>query len=546
MDTQTPDGTAAGGAPEPGPAPAPEAGPTGATPPPPGWAPGQSWAPAPGAPATSNGFFAGVRRLGVVRTEDRWIGGVASGLARRLGVDALLVRAVLAVSVLLGGLGLVVYGVAWALLPEERDGRIHLEEMVAGRFDIGLLGAFGMTIVGLGRGTDVFWLLHVPQGLQGLAWVLFVGGLIALVVVAVNHRDGRPSAPRPTSPYGPGAPTGPYGPYRPAPQGPPAGPVPPAPTAPPVTPTGATSVPLTSETSSHMSATQPLPVPERPAPQAPASPYGPAPYASTPYPPAPSSPYGPTPHTPTATTPPPYGPTYGPYPTVGAPPVATAPKPPKPPRRGPGGTTVGVVVALSLLGLAVLMLADRTGTFDGPVLLTAGGIAVVLAGLGIMVSGLRGRTSGLLGFLAIVGLVVLAPATAIEDGTVTWTDGTTVGSTSQWTPVSRSEAEQGLSVGAGDTVADLTGLRLGGDPVEVPISMGVGDLRIVVPEGAAVRAVVTNGAGSVTWDVDGDSQTVDALGISDRTFETQSAQDGQAELVLEVSLGAGEITIEEN
>ncbi|WP_448630176.1 PspC domain-containing protein [Cellulomonas soli] len=237
MDTQTPDGTAPGGAPEPGPGPASEAGPTGTTPPtaapdaatgaPTGAAPGQAWAPPPGAARGSNGFFTGVRRFGVVRTEDRWIGGVAGGLARKLGVDPLLARAVLAVSVLLGGLGLVVYGVAWALLPEESDGRIHLEEMVAGRFDIGLLGAFGLTIVGLGRGTDVFWLLHVPEGLQGLAWVLFVGGLIALVVTAVNRRDGRTPPPRPTSPYGPGMPPGPYGPYRPTP---------PAPSPPPPSP----------------------------------------------------------------------------------------------------------------------------------------------------------------------------------------------------------------------------------------------------------------------------------------------------------------------
>ncbi|WP_448630177.1 hypothetical protein [Cellulomonas soli] len=80
----------------------------------------------------------------------------------------------------------------------------------------------------------------------------------------------------------------------------------------------------------------------------------------------------------------------------------------------------------------------------------------------------------------------------------------------------------------------------------MPISVGVGDVRVIVPQGAAVRAVVTNGAGSVSWDVGGDSQSTDGLGLSDRTFETQSAQDGQAELVVEVSLGAGDITIEEN
>ena len=62
-------------------------------------------------------FFAGLRGLGVVRTQDRWIGGVAGGLGLRLGVDPLVTRGLFAASILLGGLGLVLYGIAWALLP---------------------------------------------------------------------------------------------------------------------------------------------------------------------------------------------------------------------------------------------------------------------------------------------------------------------------------------------------------------------------------------------------------------------------------------------
>ncbi|GAA3804845.1 PspC domain-containing protein [Cellulomonas soli] len=542
MDTQTPDGTAPGAAPDPGPAAAASAGPAGTPPPqaPPAAGP---WAPPAAGSRPLNGFFGGVRRLGIVRTDERWIGGVAGGFARKLGVDPLLARGILAVSVLLGGLGLVVYGVAWALLPEERDGRIHLEEMVAGRFDIGLIGAFGLTIVGLGRGTDVFWLLHVPDGLQGLAWVLFVGGLVALVVVGVNHRqsDGRPAAPRPTTPYGPGAPYRPYGPYGPYPQpgaptdsAPAASAAPTAPAAPFGTPApfggpARPTSPATSETSTPMSATLPVPPPGPQTTPPPAAPYGPAPYT-----------YGP------------YSTTQGPVP--GRPPVATAPplpprppKPPRPPRQGPGAATVGVVVSLSLLGLAVLMLADRAGWFDGPVLLTAGGIAVVLGGLGIMVSGARGRSSGLLGFLSIAGLVVLAPAVAVENGSMIWTsDGTVTSSAAQWTPTSRSEAETGLTAGVGDTTVDLTQVRLGGEAVEVPISMDVGNLRIIVPSGTGVRAVVTNDLGSITWDVDGEHQEASGVALSDREFETQAAQDGNEQLVLEVSLDAGDITIEEN
>ncbi|WP_273653955.1 PspC domain-containing protein [Cellulomonas fimi] len=162
--------------------------------------------PGPRTPATG-GFFAAVRRTGMFRGDDRWIGGVCDGLARRFGLDPLLVRGLFAASILLGGLGLVVYGVAWALLPEQSDGRIHLEEMVAGRFDVALLGALGVAIVGLARGDHWFWFWDGPPGwLQGLLWVAFIAGVIALIVTAANRRAN------PAPVYGPA----PYAPTPPA------------------------------------------------------------------------------------------------------------------------------------------------------------------------------------------------------------------------------------------------------------------------------------------------------------------------------------------
>lgn len=57
------------------------------------------------------------RRL-VRSTDDRWLGGVCGGLADYLGVDANLIRVVVAVATLLGAGSLVVaYIVAWFLMP---------------------------------------------------------------------------------------------------------------------------------------------------------------------------------------------------------------------------------------------------------------------------------------------------------------------------------------------------------------------------------------------------------------------------------------------
>lgn len=52
-------------------------------------------------------------------TDDRWIGGVCGGLAEYAGVDAGLIRLILAVATILGaGSLIVIYLVAWIIMPK--------------------------------------------------------------------------------------------------------------------------------------------------------------------------------------------------------------------------------------------------------------------------------------------------------------------------------------------------------------------------------------------------------------------------------------------
>ena len=75
-----------------------------------------------------DGLYDALRRPGIARASDgRWFAGVASGLARRLGIDPLVVRAAFILLGLLFGVGLAVYFVLWLLMPDER-GRISLEQ----------------------------------------------------------------------------------------------------------------------------------------------------------------------------------------------------------------------------------------------------------------------------------------------------------------------------------------------------------------------------------------------------------------------------------
>ena len=60
----------------------------------------------------------GTRRL--VRSEDRWIGGVAGGLADYFGLDPTLVRVLFIASCLLPGPQLLLYVILWFVMPDAR------------------------------------------------------------------------------------------------------------------------------------------------------------------------------------------------------------------------------------------------------------------------------------------------------------------------------------------------------------------------------------------------------------------------------------------
>jgi phage shock protein PspC (stress-responsive transcriptional regulator) len=429
----------------------------------------------------TDGFFAAIRRTGLYRSDQRWIGGVAGGLAQRLGIDALLMRGIFVVTFLIGGLGLVAYGVGWALLPEQRDGRIHLEETIRGRFDVALLGAIALVIVGLGRGDR--WFAGGGSGLGwvgGFLWLAAIVTVIVLLVTSSNRR--RAAAPRPPTPYGP---------------------YPSAASAPP------------------------------------------APFASYPsYPSYPS--YAPSvgPYVPPAGSAP-----YAPYGTSATP---VAPAPPAAPARarvrGPGARTLGVVVALTLLSLAGLLLATREGAFTGPVALTTAGVAIVLLGLGIVVSGLRGRSSGVLGFLAIVTILIAGPLAVGESHHWSWDTHMNQASTpSTVLLTTRDEATAGYSVGVGDTTVDLSRVPLTDQTLTVPVHVGAGTLTVIVPAGSAVTADVQAGVGHITWDVGGAHSSYGGVGVGRRHFTSPPVADGaRPQLALDVSVGAGDVTIKES
>ncbi|AEG43531.1 PspC domain-containing protein [Isoptericola variabilis] len=188
--------------------------------------------PAAGTQPPRTGFFDSIRRVGVQRSEDRWVGGVAGGVAERFGVDPLLVRGLLILSFFLTGAGFVVYALAWALLPERTDGRIHLQEATRGQFDVALLGAALTLVVGFAWSDGPWsWWGGFFSWVEALLWIAVWVGVVVLIVKLVRDRRARTTTVPPPAPFTPAPPA----PYATA-AVPPAAPVPPTAPLPPPPP----------------------------------------------------------------------------------------------------------------------------------------------------------------------------------------------------------------------------------------------------------------------------------------------------------------------
>ena len=129
--------------------------------------------------------------------EHQRIAGVAAGIARYVRVDPLIVRALFAASILLGGVGLVVYLVAWVIMtpaPEgywdEEEPTSDLRPIYRDPDDKRIFGVCG----GIGRAFDV------DPTVVRLAFVaaVFLGGAGLVVYLALAIAlESRPPEPDP-------------------------------------------------------------------------------------------------------------------------------------------------------------------------------------------------------------------------------------------------------------------------------------------------------------------------------------------------------------
>lgn len=172
--------------------------------PPPPEIPGPAADPAGGPRPLGGGpdrLFTWLRQIGLHRdTSDRWIAGVCSGIAQRAGVDPLVIRAVTFALFLFGGVGFILYLVAWAFLPT-RDGRIRAEAALRG--DTG--GIVLLVVIALSLFGEVtnrhWWWVSIP--IAAGVWFLVRSGRCG------QHQPGAEATDRAQQPSSAGRTTDP-------------------------------------------------------------------------------------------------------------------------------------------------------------------------------------------------------------------------------------------------------------------------------------------------------------------------------------------------
>ena len=136
-------------------------------------------------------------------TDDRVVVGVAGGLGRYFDVDPILFRVLFATTAFFGGVGLLAYLLAWALIPEEGSIDPPVDRLVENLRDRGL--AFWIV---LGTLSVMFWIAVLPD------WSPFGFGPIAIAAVilaiALSKRSTTGASGMPVTaaaPPPPGVPT---------------------------------------------------------------------------------------------------------------------------------------------------------------------------------------------------------------------------------------------------------------------------------------------------------------------------------------------------
>ncbi|WP_162605546.1 PspC domain-containing protein [Jiangella ureilytica] len=413
---------------------------------------------------------------------DRVVAGVLGGLGRRLGIDPVVLRVTTVVLAIFGGVGVLLYAIAWLMVPAEDEERSILDQALgrgenrrSGTVPLALL----LATVGLVSGIGI--IAGTWDG--GVLLLLAIMG-VYLLLRRRDDEDERARAEGPQeawfdSPYV-------YDPTV-------------APTAPGATAAGTASA----ATGTAGAAT--------------GTAGATAGAATTPGPAGPTSGW-------------PEGPDWGPPP---APPTPAPPLPPEKPAKQ--RSHLGLITfCLALVSVGVLAVNEAAWANYPPALFVAVPLGIVA--IGLLVGAWYGRSRGLI-FLGILLSLALIPATWLSQ----WDFSDVGDATYRYTTASQVPVDK-QEHGAGSILYDLSAVTLtDGQTTHLDVSQGVGELTIILPPDADVtveRASI--GAGDITvFDESRDGAGVEYIGV----VNNGSDGPGGGRIVIHAEIGAGELVV---
>ncbi|MDB1087390.1 PspC domain-containing protein [Streptomyces sp. ACA25] len=370
----------------------------------------------------------------------RVVGGVCGGLGRYFDLDPVIFRVALTVLSIVGGLGLIAYGVAWLVLPYDGEEENEARRMLSGRVEGAGLTALLFTVVGFG-------LLLASLGSRSqLFSVMLLGTLIGAAYWSQHRRRTQAAE--------------------------------------------AEGAPVDAATAEAVATAPPeaQPPPAQPGPswwrgtsdRAGGYLWGPADADPAAYQPRPAS-----------------GVRMDKGENPWAPPPGSWPAPAPGPAR-PRGFWLGGPVLLTAIAAAVVVTGLTWNTQPlGPALVFGLAAALAVFALGLVVGAFAGRLGGGTIAAVIVTSLALAAAAALPDNISTdWSD-------ELWRPTTVAAVEERYEVGTGRGKLDLSGLELPADEtVRTTVDMGAGQLRIIVPHDVTVRVTATIGVGGIAYSED--------------------------------------------
>ncbi|WP_104083109.1 PspC domain-containing protein [Cryobacterium sp. Y11] len=443
-------------------------------------------------------FFTWIRFSGLNRESDRWLLGVCGAIARRTGLDPLIVRGVAIVLAIVGAPVLFAYALGWALFPGA-TGRIHADEAIRGNFTAPTVTSIVLLVATASSfaqgfhwaGPNTGWILPswLPVFFSVAWWIAITVGIVWLVVYLVrrgkNQRPGGPTSWADAAPRAAQTPTGSaFGPAQ------------------------------NTSASSHAAASTAAPSATRPRES----------WESTEQNHLWQEQYRVRQEQQQARR------------TERA---AT--------RRAslPGAGFTAIVLGLALATGALtagVIASDSTIVPSAAALVVGLAVTVGVIAMGLIVSGIRGRRGGALGALALLATVSLVAVGVFPAGT----QFAAAGDLTWQVPASVTDDRPGYALGFGQATIDLR--RLDGersaDSRVIDVWVGVGQTRIILPDSTPVRVQSHAIVGGVDSSSDSGGQQQNGLFLNEtRTFNSGDSSTGSTRALIRVWSYIGQITI---